>query len=151
MKDGNKLPETKATLIGHKAGKKIKPGDKADRSPLKPDSEQLNQEDKGETMTIKTNVKDGRLAMNNNQQIRRDGSKKCLKVRTNLKAGRIAFNHNPTVAGGLRVKSGLKAGGIRLSNHNQTMAGERKGLKVKTNIKAGGVRLQNHNQTLLAA
>ena len=44
-----------------------------------------------------------------------------MKVKANVKAGRIAFNHNQT-AKGLRVKSSVKAGGIRLTNHNQTVA-----------------------------
>ena len=44
-----------------------------------------------------------------------------MKVKANVKAGRIAFNHNQT-AKGLRVKSSVKAGGVTLSNHNQTVA-----------------------------
>jgi hypothetical protein len=52
-------------------------------------------------MRIKTNVKGGRIAFNHNQQIARDGSKRR----------------------GLKVRTNLKAGGIRLSNHNQTMLG----------------------------
>jgi len=70
-------------------------------------------------MRIKTILKGGRISLNHNQQIRRDGSKaRGLKVRTNVKAGRIAYNQR--VAGGLRVKSKLRAGGVRLQNHNQT-------------------------------
>lgn len=44
-----------------------------------------------------------------------------MKVKANVKAGRIAYNHNQTVKG-LRVKSKVRAGGINLSNHNQTVA-----------------------------
>jgi hypothetical protein len=43
-----------------------------------------------------------------------------MRIKTNMKAGRIAFNHNQTVARGLRVKTNLKASGIRPTNHNQT-------------------------------
>lgn len=52
-----------------------------------------------------------------------------MRVKTNLKAGGIRWNHNQT-AKGLRVKSGVKAGGHRW-NHNQTV---KSGLKVKTNV-----------------
>jgi len=41
--------------------------------------------------------------------------------------------HSQTVAHGLKVKSGVKAG-VMTPQHNQTMA---RGLKVKTGIKAG--------------
>jgi hypothetical protein len=44
-----------------------------------------------------------------------------MEVKANVKAGRIAFNHNQSVKG-LRVESKVKAGGIRLANHNQTVA-----------------------------
>ena len=44
----------------------------------------------------------------------------------------------------MKVKSTVKAGGPGLVlQHNQTV----KGLRVKSNVKAGGVRL-NHNQTV---
>ena len=49
---------------------------------------------------------------------------------------------------GLKVKTQIKAGGIRL-NHNETLLRKQaKGIKVKTQIKAGGLHL-NHNETLL--
>jgi len=44
-----------------------------------------------------------------------------MKVKSNVKAGKLAVNHNQSVKG-LRVKSSVKAGGVRLSNHNQTVA-----------------------------
>jgi hypothetical protein len=43
-----------------------------------------------------------------------------MKIKTNLKAGdnseRIATNHNQTVTRSIKIKSGVKAGGIRLSD-----------------------------------
>ena len=48
----------------------------------------------------------------------------------------------------MKIKSNVKAGGIRL-NHNQAVT-RTKGLRIKSNVKAGGVRL-NHNQTVACA
>ena len=43
-----------------------------------------------------------------------------MKIKTNVKAGTWT-NHNQTAAGGLKVKSNIKAGAIS-ANHNQTVA-----------------------------
>ena len=44
-----------------------------------------------------------------------------MKVKSNVKAGKLAVNHNQAVKG-LRLKAGVKAGGVRMTNHNQTVA-----------------------------
>ena len=41
----------------------------------------------------------------------------------------------------MKVKTNVKAGGINLSNHNQTV----KGLRVKSTVRAGKIAF-NHNQ-----
>ena len=43
----------------------------------------------------------------------------------------------------MKVKSNVKAGGINLANHNQTI----KGLRIKSSVKAGKIAF-NHNQTV---
>jgi hypothetical protein len=45
----------------------------------------------------------------------------------------------------MKTKTNVKAGGKKLSNHNETLRG---GLKLKTHVKAGGKKLYNHNETL---
>jgi len=50
----------------------------------------------------------------------------------------------------MKIRTKVKAGGVRLSNHNQSLV-RSAGLKVKTHVKAGGVRLGNHNQSLVRA
>jgi acyl-CoA reductase-like NAD-dependent aldehyde dehydrogenase len=62
-------------------------------------------------------------------------TKSGLKMKAGVKAGGITLNHNRA----LRVKAGIKAGGITL-NHNRA-------LRVKAGIKAGGITL-NHNRAL---
>jgi len=64
-----------------------------------------------------------------------------MKIKTNVNAGGLGINHNQTMARGLKVKSGARAGSPTLplpppaaNNHNQTAA---RGLKVKSNLKAG--------------
>jgi len=77
-----------------------------------------------------------------------------MKVKSNVKAGIYNPQHNQTVARGLKVKSGVKAGCVDSGskprphtgchNHNQTVA---RGLKVKSGVKSGWYASQ-HNQTV---
>jgi hypothetical protein len=60
-----------------------------------------------------------------------------MKIRTNVKAGGSSIQHNQTV--GLKAMTDVKAGGIE-PNHNQTVA---RGLKVKSGVKAGGVIMED--------
>lgn len=59
----------------------------------------------------------------------------------------------PAAPAGLRIKTGVKAGGIE-PNHNETVlsakAAPARGLRIKSGVKAGG-RSWQHNETALAA
>jgi hypothetical protein len=59
-------------------------------------------------------------------------SKGGLSVQTAIKA---TSNHN---ARGLKVRAGVKAGGLSISNHNV------RGMKVRASVKAGGFCMVNH-------
>ena len=80
-------------------------------------------------MTIRTQLKAGKLTANHNQ---------VLQVRSAIKAGKLATNHNES----LRVRSTIKAGGHNL-NHNEA-------LQIRSTLKAGGSSLQ-HNESLRRA
>jgi hypothetical protein len=45
----------------------------------------------------------------------------------------------------MRTRTKVRAGGMKLANHNGTLA---RGLKVRTRVRAGGMKLANHNGTL---
>jgi hypothetical protein len=72
-----------------------------------------------------------------------------MKISTNVKAG-ATLNHNQTTTRGLKVKTSVKAGGIKVPetnvkagamgslNHNQSVS---RGLKVKSGVKAGGIKV----------
>ena len=61
-----------------------------------------------------------------------------MKIRTDVRAGGVRLvNHNQS---GVRVRSNVQADELA-ANHNQS------GLMVRTSVKAGGIRLQNHNQS----
>ena len=80
-------------------------------------------------MTIRTQLKGGRLAGNHNE---------ALQVRSAITAGRLAANHNET----LKVRSALKAGKLA-ANHNEA-------LQVRSAIKAGKLGV-NHNERVQRA
>jgi hypothetical protein len=71
-------------------------------------------------------------------------SKSGLKLNSGVKAGGFGTtNHSRT---GLKVRAGVKAGGFGTTNHSRT------GLKVRTSVAAGAmISLPNHNRLLLAA
>ena len=53
----------------------------------------------------------------------------------------------------MQVKTRVKAGGVKLDNHNETRVrakGQGQSLTVKTHVKAGGVTF-NHTETLVRA
>ena len=56
-----------------------------------------------------------------------------MKAKTQVKAGIMSINRNTR---SLRVKSGIKAGGVSLGNHNERQL-RSPGLRVKTGVKAG--------------
>jgi hypothetical protein len=69
---------------------------------------------------------------------------KTMRTRTSVRAGGMRLqNHNQVLARGLKVRTHVKAGGVSLPNHNQTLSG---GLKVRTQVKAGKLGA-NHNLT----
>src|SRR5262249_23498633 len=80
-----------------------------------------------------------RYSLQSNTYFQRKG-KTAMKIKTNVKAGGIQMQHSQTMARGLKIRAGIKAGlpptstDLISPNHNQTVA---KGLKVKTGIKAG--------------
>jgi Fe-S cluster assembly iron-binding protein IscA len=50
----------------------------------------------------------------------------------------------------MKLKTNVKAGGVRLGNHNETIVGQaKKGLAVRTSVKAGGLAGTNHNETIV--
>ena len=76
-------------------------------------------------MTIRTQVKAGRLAANHND---------ALQVRSAVRAGRIALNHNDA----LQVKSARKAGRIRRRLETTSSRVDRLSLLVvRAGLKAG--------------
>jgi len=70
-----------------------------------------------------------------------------MKMKTHLKAGGIPMsNHNETQTAGVRVRTRVKAGAIGL-NHNESQAA---GVRVRTRVKAGTLQT-NHNEAQAAA
>jgi hypothetical protein len=58
------------------------------------------------------------------------------------------MKNSSIVVSGLRVKSGIKAGGLAIANHNVAAVS---GLRVKSGIKAGGLGAINHNASAVSA
>jgi hypothetical protein len=74
-----------------------------------------------------------------------------MHAKTHVKVG--IGDHRRLGGAPMKVKTHVRAGGIRLYNHNETLVhdtGKVKVLKVKTHVRAGGIRLYNHNETLMA-
>jgi hypothetical protein len=79
-----------------------------------------------------------------------------MQVKTNVKAGWVIhFNHNGAqvraAARGLKVQTGVKAGGINPQHNEAQVRAAARGLKVQTNVKAGGVNLQHNEAQVRAA
>ena len=76
-----------------------------------------------------------------------------MKLKSSARVDGTTMNPNEAIASqakGFRVKTNVKAGGVRLGNHNETLVGQpKKGLRVRTKVRAGGVRLSNHNETIV--
>jgi hypothetical protein len=78
-----------------------------------------------------------------------------LRVKTGVKAGGTSLNHNETLVRdlakvrGMRVKTrGVRAGALA-ANHNETLVREcANGMRVKTGVKAGMLSA-NHNETFV--
>jgi hypothetical protein len=66
-----------------------------------------------------------------------------IKVTTGVRAGGVnTANHNRT---GIKVTTGLRSGGVNTANHT------RGALKVRTGLKAGStIAVQNHNRLVLS-
>ena len=71
-----------------------------------------------------------------------------MKIKTNVKAGQLAAgNHNQTVERALRIKSGVKAGGIT-RNYSQTVTREVSDLRVNTKRRRRGEGERQHCNAL---
>jgi hypothetical protein len=72
-----------------------------------------------------------------------------MHAKTHVKVG--IGDHRRLGGAPMRMKTHVRAG-LAGANHNETLVrdkGTAKGLKVKTHVRAGGIRLQNHNETLV--
>jgi hypothetical protein len=83
-------------------------------------------------MKVRTTIRAGTWQNHNETQVRDRGNSRGLRVKTKLKAG------------GIGTSPSLTAG-----NHNETLMRDRKGLKTKTGVRAGAIVGSNHNETLL--